>query len=108
MTTVEEEIRNLIKVHQTVRKMLKKRGYTVDDVEYDKLKEKMDAGMKRGESSFSAEKYIHHTATTMNGGGDVNMTGDGEDLSKQPTEKIFVFFADERELFRLHASVNRS
>jgi hypothetical protein len=106
MTTVEEEIRNLIKVHQTVRKMLKKRGYTVDDVDYEKLKEKMEGGMKRGESSFSAEKYIHHTTTTSNGAsGDATMSGgDGEDMSKQPTEKIFVFFADESELIYFKTS----
>ena len=89
----EEDVKNLFKVHQTVRKMLKKRGYIVpdDDMTYAKFKAKVDGGQRRGDMSFIAEKHALTTSTTAGEAAGITAE-DGES-----TEKIYVFLADESE-----------
>ena len=91
---MEEETRNLFKVHQTVRKMLKKRRYIVpdDDMTFQKFKTKIDSGMRRADMSFMAEK---EGASSAEAGLGSEGLGGGDKI-----DKIYVFIAEESRLYK--------
>ena len=82
----DEEVRNTFKSLETVRKMLRKRGYILPETSLtlEKLQTNMDAGMKKTDLSFIAEKPRQTSESGM-------------EIEKP--EKIYVIFTEDSTQF---------